>query len=339
VPVIDLQIPGDFTLAAKLYLPASAPKPHPGIVLAHGYLSSKEEFLEFPHRLAQAGYAVLTFDFRGHGASAGERGYYTEASHLDDLSRAVEALKAHPDTDPSRLFLLGFSVGNFSTLRMLAERGEAFLGGIAVAPPAQLRQVAKPIEFVLYEGAYRLVAKPLHQLFGIHLRVPYQFKVEDCFHAPGAVAHAKALLDLQTQMPVTNYPYLGGGADNVRVAAQVTRPMLVAVGSEDAVILNPQSRQVYEALASEDKQWVRFVGSGHNLMGDAQGEEFAKMVIDWMDPLAKPEAYAPEANAATGGPETGGPETGGSKPRKPKAGKPEAGGPDAAGDKTIPAEA
>ncbi len=283
MPVIDLQIPGDFTLAAKLFLPESGPTPHPGIVLAHGYLASKEEFLEFPERLTQAGYAVLTFDFRGHGASAGERGYYTEESHLDDLSRAVEALKGHPDVDPARIFLLGFSVGNFATLRMLAARGPEFLGGISVAPPAQLRQVTKPIEFVLYENAYKLVAKPLHQVFGFHMRVPYQFKVRDCFHSPEAIARAEALLALQSQMPVTNFPYLGGGADNVQVAAQVTRPMLMAVGSEDTVILNPQSREVYEALASEDKQWVRFVGSGHNLMGDAQAEEFAEVVLEWLD--------------------------------------------------------
>jgi alpha-beta hydrolase superfamily lysophospholipase len=283
MPVIDLQIPGDFSLAAKLYLPESGSTPHPGIVLAHGYLAAKEEFMEFPELLAQAGYAVLTFDFRGHGASAGERGYYTEESHLDDLSRAVETFKGHPEVDSARLFLLGFSVGNFSTLRMLASRGDEFLGGISVAPPAQLKQVTRPIEFVLYEGAYRLVARPLHQLFGIHVRVPYQFKVRDCFHSPDAIARAEALLSLQTQMPVTNFPYLGGGADNVRVAARVSRPMLVAVGSEDAVILNPQSREVYDALASEDKQWVRFVGSGHNLMGDAQGAEFAKVVIAWMD--------------------------------------------------------
>jgi alpha-beta hydrolase superfamily lysophospholipase len=283
VPVIDLQIPGDIPLAAKLFLPESGPAPYPGLVLAHGYLSSKEEFLEFPERLVKAGYAVLTFDFRGHGDSLGERGYYTEESHLDDLSRAVETLKGHPEVDSSRLFLLGFSVGNFSTLRMLAKHGQDFLGGIAVAPPAQLRQVTKPIEYVLYQGAYQAVAKPLHQLFGFHIRVPYQFKAEDCFHSPEAVAYAKAHLKLQTQMPVTNYPYLGGGADNVQVAAKVTRPMLVTVGSEDAIILNPQSREVYEALAAEDKQWVRFVGSGHNLMGDAQGAEFADVVIAWLD--------------------------------------------------------
>ncbi len=290
--IVDLKLPGAAALAAKLYVPDSArgKAPYPAVVLAHGYLALKEEFMDFPERLNQAGYAVLTFDFSGHGASEGERGYYTEETHLDDLSRAVKALKGHPDIDSKRLFVLGFSVGNFSTLRMLAARGDEFLGGIAVAPPAQLRQATKPFEFGLYQGVYQNVAKPLFQLFGFHLRVPYKFKLEDCFESPEAAAIAKSKLDLQSQMPVTNFPYLGGGADNVRVAATITRPMLVTVGSEDRVILNPQSREVYEALASEDKQWVRFVGSGHNLMGDVQGAEFTKVVTDWMDRLAKPQA-------------------------------------------------
>lgn len=292
MPVVDLTLPGAASLAAKLYLPESGTSkaPVPGIVLAHGYLACKEEFMEFPEKLVQAGYAVLTFDFQGHGASDGERGYYTEASHLDDLSRAVEALKGHPEVDVARVFVLGFSVGSYSALRILAERGSEFLGGIVVAPPAQLRQVAKPIEFMLYRGAYQFVARHLQQMFGFHLRVPYQYTLEDCFHSAESAARAKALLALQTQMPITNFPYLGSMADNVATAERVTVPMLVAVGSEDGIILNPQSRQVYDALGAEDKQWVRFVGSGHNLMADAQSEEFARVVIEWMDRLAKPQA-------------------------------------------------
>lgn len=305
MPVIDLTLPGPAALAAKLYLPepGAFKAPFPGVVMAHGYLSCKEEFMEFPERLNASGYAVMTFDFRGHGASEGERGYYTEESHQDDLSRALEALRGHPEVDGSKLFAMGFSVGNFSTLPMLAARGGEFLGGIAVAPPAQLKQVAKPIEFVLYQGAYSLVARHLHQTFGFHLRVPYQFALEDCFHSSESTLRAKALLKLQTEMPVTNFPYLGSSADNVKNAHGVTLPMLVAVGSEDKVIANAQSREVYEALKSEDKQWVRFVGSGHNLMGDAQAAEFAKVVVEWMDRLSRPQtasdSAAPESTVPT----------------------------------------
>jgi pimeloyl-ACP methyl ester carboxylesterase len=52
----------------------TAPRRHPGIIFAHGLLSSHEEFGEYPARFCDRGYLVLAIDFRGHGASDGMRG-------------------------------------------------------------------------------------------------------------------------------------------------------------------------------------------------------------------------------------------------------------------------
>ena len=52
--------------------PASETK-KPGIVMCHGFTAVKEVLLpDIAQRLAQAGYVVLTFDYRFLGGSGGE---------------------------------------------------------------------------------------------------------------------------------------------------------------------------------------------------------------------------------------------------------------------------
>ena len=56
-------------LSGVLFLP-EAPAPHPGIVLCHGFTAIKELILpDYARRYAAAGYAALTFDYRGFGES------------------------------------------------------------------------------------------------------------------------------------------------------------------------------------------------------------------------------------------------------------------------------
>ena len=63
-------------LAGRLFGPDDA---HAGVVLAHMYPSDQSAWFDFADRLADRGYRVLTFDFRGYcpggtaGCSEGEK--------------------------------------------------------------------------------------------------------------------------------------------------------------------------------------------------------------------------------------------------------------------------
>ncbi len=66
-------------LDADLHLPEPAPAgPAPVLIAASGYQGLKVLHPErFARAMATRGYAVLTFDYRGFGASEGERGRLT----------------------------------------------------------------------------------------------------------------------------------------------------------------------------------------------------------------------------------------------------------------------
>jgi pimeloyl-ACP methyl ester carboxylesterase len=108
---------------ADLHLPDDdgAGTPHPVLIAASGYLGLKVLHPErFARALTALGYAVLAFDYRGFGASEGERGRLAPQDWVQDIRAAVDRLLACQQVDPARIGLLGWGLG----------------GGVAVAEAA-----------------------------------------------------------------------------------------------------------------------------------------------------------------------------------------------------------
>lgn len=100
-------------LAGDLYLPSPAPAEygHPGVVACLGWGSVKELMEPWASALVARGYAVLVTDYRGFGASGGERGRCFPNEHVDDIRASITYLEEHPGIDSARLALVGVSYG------------------------------------------------------------------------------------------------------------------------------------------------------------------------------------------------------------------------------------
>jgi pimeloyl-ACP methyl ester carboxylesterase len=108
--------------AAWLYRPTGAKNP-PIIVMAHGFAAFRALRLDaYAARFADAGYAVLVFDYRGWGDSAGEprRVLDIRAQHLD-WRAGVAYARSLEGVDTSRVVLWGSSFGGGHVLRLAAE--------------------------------------------------------------------------------------------------------------------------------------------------------------------------------------------------------------------------
>jgi len=104
------------------------------VVLTHGYALGREHLLPQADILATAGFGVLTYDLRAHGASDGTvctRGWL----ETEDVLAAVAFLAAQPDVDPARIGAFGFSIGGQATLRAAA-RSDAIRAVVADGPVA-----------------------------------------------------------------------------------------------------------------------------------------------------------------------------------------------------------
>ncbi|MEV3962520.1 alpha/beta fold hydrolase [Nocardia sp. NPDC050193] len=98
--------------AAWLTLP-DGPGPHPAIVLVHGGGATHEMMLgQYEQWFAQAGLAVVAFDFRHLGASGGEpRQLVSQRRYAEDVDAALAFARSRPELAADRIALWGTSFG------------------------------------------------------------------------------------------------------------------------------------------------------------------------------------------------------------------------------------
>ena len=112
----DISFASDgIALSGWLYLPAEAKgtRPWPAIVMANAFTAVKEIYLaNYAERFAAAGFAVLVFDYRNFGSSAGEpRCHLIPHAQIEDLRNAITWLRRQPEIDPERIGAWGVSLG------------------------------------------------------------------------------------------------------------------------------------------------------------------------------------------------------------------------------------
>ena len=104
------------TLEGEEWLPSEDARPAASILLIHSFGNTRKTWGTLPETLAGAGYRVLAIDLRGHGGSSPVSGD-PERLMMDpnlapkDLSAGLGWLRAAPGADPSRLAVIGASIG------------------------------------------------------------------------------------------------------------------------------------------------------------------------------------------------------------------------------------
>jgi pimeloyl-ACP methyl ester carboxylesterase len=90
------------------------------VIVMHGSHGSRADTLAHVRMLARAGYAVLTFDARGHGESDGRTNALGWTA-TDDVAGAVSFVRSQPGADPQRVAALGLSMGGEEALRAASD--------------------------------------------------------------------------------------------------------------------------------------------------------------------------------------------------------------------------
>ena len=119
-----------FTLHGTLTVPATGPKRHPVVILAHQFHSDRAAWAPLAERLNARGIATLALDLRGHGESTDKGG--AAVAVTDDFAASAKAVgfdqipgdlalvaawaRKQKALDPRRVALAGSSVGGFSVL-------------------------------------------------------------------------------------------------------------------------------------------------------------------------------------------------------------------------------
>jgi dipeptidyl aminopeptidase/acylaminoacyl peptidase len=140
-------------LAGDLFLPAGprADEQRAGIVLSHGYTGVRNLYLpDIAHVLTDAGYVVLTFDYKGWGDSDGPKSRLSPYGRVIDSQAALTFLGAQPMVDADRLGIYGTSYGGATVVWTAAvdPRVKCVVAVVGIGHGRRwMRSVRRPDEF------------------------------------------------------------------------------------------------------------------------------------------------------------------------------------------------
>jgi alpha-beta hydrolase superfamily lysophospholipase len=241
----------DTTVSATFTRPRDAEGPRPAVLFIAGSGPTDRNW-ESPllegkngsarllaNVLAEQGYVTLRYDKRPAGKNALMNvlkmiGKISMASHLAEVSTAVEQLAARDDVDPSRIFVLASSEGNIHALNYVrSDPAVPFAGMILTgAPGRSIGQVADTqVQFMLTgnENADALLAS-------YKSAVDAFLAGEEAAIDPGLPQGATMLL--QSLAAPVNQPFVGElwTLDIAPWLADVRIPALILIGQKDIQI-------------------------------------------------------------------------------------------------------
>jgi pimeloyl-ACP methyl ester carboxylesterase len=132
-----MQIPSHGALMNALVYVAAGEGPHPTVILLHGF-PGNERNLDLAQDMRRAGWDVLYFNYRGAWGTPGD---FSFSHGIEDTAAALAYLRqpanaARLRLDPTRIVLVGHSMGGFMTVQAAAT--DPAIKGIAIISAADL---------------------------------------------------------------------------------------------------------------------------------------------------------------------------------------------------------
>ncbi len=233
-------------LAGVLHRPDGTAKG--SVLLAHCFTCSKDvrTLVRLAKGLAEAGYAVLRFDFTGLGESGGEFAEHTVSGDVGDLTRAATTLI---ERGFGPCVLIGHSLGGAAAL-LAAKRLKTVRSIVTIAAPSSVEHVTH-----LFADQLPALATDGRAVVTIAGR---SFELEQGF-----------VDDLEHHSVL-------------EAAAHLGRPYLVVHAKDDTVVGYDQGVALYEA-AAEPKAMLSLETGGHLLGPIGAAEEALEGIVAWLD--------------------------------------------------------
>lgn len=212
------------------------------IICCHGYSGDCSADFMYAPLLHGAGYHVLFFDLRGHGASDGS---FTSLVYFerDDVLAALNYLRAR---GISRVGLLGFSLGG-AVASATAPLSPLIVGVVSDCAFAELWHVTR-------QGMRRRgLPEPFASFLGWLIVL-------------GASARLRANLF---------------SADPARWVGKIApRPVLIMHGAADQDVPVADAHQLYRAAREPKDRWI-VPGAAHRKIEEVAGEEYRQRIVEF----------------------------------------------------------
>jgi uncharacterized protein len=220
----------------------------PGVIFLHGFTGDRMEshwlFVKCSRALADSGIASLRFDFYGSGESEGRFSDVTLQTEILDATAAVDFFRRQKGIDPSRLGLLGLSLGGAVAAAIAkVSNAQSLVLWAALAHPTELRELAKTC------------AKPVAGVQGAH-------------EYGGQVVSPNFLNSVEKINPLKS-------------VAGFTGPTLIIHPEKDEYLPLSDPEDYFQAAGAAIKEKIIIAGADHTFTSCAQEHEVIDRTVAW----------------------------------------------------------
>lgn len=281
---------GGVLLAAELHFPG--PGVHPGVVICPGWAGRRSKSSEaLAAALADAGFAALAFDFRGFGASQGDRHRLIPAEQAQDINAAAHYLRSHRAVDPARVAAVGILTGGAAALQAAAEN-PAIAAVVAFYPFGDgarwLRSMRRywewrGLEAMISADRVRRAAGEASLIVDadqILMRGPESITIDETGQLRSVAdrpSRDERRLNLESAEAIMEFA-------PERVAARLSpRPVLIIAAEDDLLLPVDEARTLYRHLRQPRKLVVLKGISHHQALDGEHRSEVLSMVVDFLN--------------------------------------------------------
>jgi alpha-beta hydrolase superfamily lysophospholipase len=243
------------------------------LLVAHGLAEHSSRYKNLVNYFVPKGYAVYTFDYRGHGKSEGLRSYVGHFSdYLTDLKTFLDKVrKEHRD---AKIFLVGHSMGGTVATAYAIEHQQELAGVITSAPSLVASSTVSPALLAIAGVISALAPK-----MGV--------TVLDA----STISRDKAVVDAYV-----NDPLVFRGKIPARTGAELARmwktlpeqmpkiklPILVMQGTADRLANPASSKLLYKRAGSKDKTLKLYKGFYHEIFNEPGHRQVMADIEAWL---------------------------------------------------------
>ncbi len=262
---------GGLELFMQSWLPAGNKRAV--IALIHGLGEHSGRYQNVVDVLVPQGYAIYSFDHRGHGRSPDR-----QCAHVNDWSEYRNDVRAFVQLVQQRepglpLFLYGHSMGGLITLEYVLHHPEGLAGVIASAPAVSAVE-ASPL--LLAVGRLMSRLKP-------------EFSLDSGLDAAG-ISRDTAVVEAYQKDPFVHgkvsarwsVAFTGAIAWTQAHAAEFQPPLLILHGEADRLVAPSGSQTFFEKVRQPDKKRIVYPGGYHEPHNDIQKEQVLADVAAWL---------------------------------------------------------
>ena len=277
-----------FKLCGDVYTPDGlAPgEQRAGVLLCHGYTGVKDLYLPDNARvLNEAGYVVMTFDYKGWGESEGKSPHrLAPYSRVADVQAAMTFLGVQPEVDEERIGIYGTSYGGatVSWVGAIDPRAKCVVSVVGIGHGARWMSRVRRMDewFDLLERSaedrtQRTLTGKSEMVERSDILLPDRQSA-----ALAAAARAKNPAAVGT-IPLEYVDDTIGFNPEWIVGRISPRPILFITSSDDRLVPPEESEQLY-AHAGEPKKLVTLNGFGHyEVYEEPAFSEVMKHTLEW----------------------------------------------------------